>query len=479
MANFFRILIIKKRSGYCCSRNNIHIFMDMRCLICLLILLCGSQWSYPQDYIYWTNYGITTIGRANLDGSNPNQSFITACNTPRGIAANTTHLVWVNNSTIGRANLDGSDVNQSFITNCSLPRGVAINSSKIFWTNSSGNTIRCAELDGSNVTTLVANCNYPSGITISSNYMFWTQYQVTGYIGRADIDGQNPQIQWLSGCYYPRGVAVNEQYIFFSNDPTITLENRDDLLDDLMRDDLRRDNLPDNLVWDRRNDEQIALEQDVTSHDQKIPSTPNVISKADISGSNLASFITQCNTPVGIALTDTYIFWANQGSHTIGRAKLDGSEPNANFIVGCNKPYGLCIVQGLMLPEPSDLKAVLYPNYIALTWKDRSLDEIGFEIQRKDRDGQFQMIGQVAKNVTTYYDYFRTLAGSSFPEYRVRAVGNNGYMSKFSNTASIADIEDGGNDDHNCGLLGLEFVMIWFLVLIVRCQKWLFEKVAI
>jgi hypothetical protein len=37
-------------------------------------------------HIYWANDTTNAIGRANLDGSSPNQSFITGASTPFGVA---------------------------------------------------------------------------------------------------------------------------------------------------------------------------------------------------------------------------------------------------------------------------------------------------------------------------------------------------------------------------------------------------------
>ncbi len=63
----------------------------------------------------------TSIGRANLDGTGVNQSFISGAQGPCGVALEGTHVYWANEgysakgTTIGRANLDGTGVNQSFI----------------------------------------------------------------------------------------------------------------------------------------------------------------------------------------------------------------------------------------------------------------------------------------------------------------------------------------------------------------------------
>jgi virginiamycin B lyase len=93
------------------------------------------------SYIYWANMGPsgsgTTIGRANLNGTGANESFITGASTPGGIALDAASVYWSNasplggagslsfgGSTIGRASLDGTNVNQSFITGASSPLGV-------------------------------------------------------------------------------------------------------------------------------------------------------------------------------------------------------------------------------------------------------------------------------------------------------------------------------------------------------------------
>jgi hypothetical protein len=93
------------------------------------ITLTGTGVAVAVRHIYWANVATDTIGRADLDGSNPNQSFITGAFSPRGVAVDAEHIYWVNfgTDTIGRADLDGSNPNQSFITGASFfPIGVAV-----------------------------------------------------------------------------------------------------------------------------------------------------------------------------------------------------------------------------------------------------------------------------------------------------------------------------------------------------------------
>jgi hypothetical protein len=68
-----------------------------------------------------------------LNGSDLNPDFITGLNGSAAfLAVNSKYIFWAdsgsdyNGTTIGRANLDGSDVNQSLITGAHGPFGIAV-----------------------------------------------------------------------------------------------------------------------------------------------------------------------------------------------------------------------------------------------------------------------------------------------------------------------------------------------------------------
>lgn len=64
------------------------------------------------------------------------------------------------------------------------------------------------------------------------------------------------------------------------------------------------------------------------------------ISRASADGSGALSLITDAQIPRGVALDATYIYWVNAGSLTIGRAKLDGSAVNEQFIPTSSSSFG-------------------------------------------------------------------------------------------------------------------------------------------
>lgn len=59
-------------------------------------------------------------------------------------------------------------------------------------------------------------------------------------------------------------------------------------------------------------------------------------------GSN-PSFITGASGPWGVATDATFIYWSNESSGHIGRAKLNGTEVNQSFITGCSSPKGVTV----------------------------------------------------------------------------------------------------------------------------------------
>jgi len=105
----------------------------------LLSNLFGAQGiAVDSNFLYWAN-GPDEIGRANLDGSSPNPSFIIGARvgtptgapagTPTGLAVDGTSVYWADHvdETIGRAPVSGgSTVNNFFIRALGDPTGVAV-----------------------------------------------------------------------------------------------------------------------------------------------------------------------------------------------------------------------------------------------------------------------------------------------------------------------------------------------------------------
>src|SRR5882757_11570751 len=86
------------------------------------------------NFVYWTNLFGNSIGRAKINGTSPNDSFIPGIpSSPgaSGIAVDSKFIYWDEqtgaSASIGRANLDGTGVNHQFISSGVVnPQGLAV-----------------------------------------------------------------------------------------------------------------------------------------------------------------------------------------------------------------------------------------------------------------------------------------------------------------------------------------------------------------
>jgi len=278
----------------------------------VVLLACTALPSAADAAVYWTNQRTDAIGRANLDGSRVDQSFITGADKPCGIAVDSSHLYWSNvgSGTIARSNLDGSGVEQSFITGANKPCGVAVDGAHVYWANTGSHTLGRADLDGQGaIQGFVADpgVSDPCGVAVNAADIFWAQATSAGSIGRADVlNGASPDPSFIPGVGVPCGVAVDAAHVYWADFGVIGHGTR--------------------------------------------------IGRADLDGSNPdPSFIPAAgDAPWAVAVNGTSIYWANRFGDTIGRANLDGSGANPNLIVNAELPSGIA-VDGLVVPAPDSL----------------------------------------------------------------------------------------------------------------------------
>jgi virginiamycin B lyase len=251
------------------------------------------------------------LGRANLDGSAPDQGFISEA--AQGVAVDGSHIYWANPAanSIGRANLDGTGVERSFITGARHPQGVAADGGHIYWTSPAGDrqeegTIGRADLDGTGVEgSFITALTNPSGIAADASHLYWTQEQAgsTNHeIGRANLDGSGVErsfVQFNSTPGETSGLAVDGSHLFFTRN-----RGRGEV---------------------------------------------GGIGRADLDGTAVeTSFITDTKRPQAVVVDGSHIFWTNdgdgnEGQGTIGRADLDGTAVERSFITGATSPRGIAL----------------------------------------------------------------------------------------------------------------------------------------
>jgi hypothetical protein len=179
-----------------------------------LVEPCGV--AVDGAHIYWASRGGDRIGRANLDGGQPNPNFMIGTPSPCGVAVDQSHIYWASQSTgsIGRANLDGSAADPDFVTGAEGPCGVAVDGGHIYWADQLGGTIGRASLDGGEVLQdLVSGLDNPCGVAVDSTHVYWAGFSQDGLVGRANLDGSGVSKSLVSVPFYRSscGVALDSR----------------------------------------------------------------------------------------------------------------------------------------------------------------------------------------------------------------------------------------------------------------------------
>ena len=168
--------------------------------------------------LYWTNVDSDKIRRANLDGSNPEDLVTDGLAFPIAIALRppADRLYWGDQTLdqIGSAELDGSNAGPLLST--PFHSGLAVDpvNGKLYWSTSitaiEGEILR-ANLDGTNVETVVTGASKPSRIAlhVAAGKIYWTDF-VLDVVRRADLDGSNIEDLYVVGANLnPGGIALD------------------------------------------------------------------------------------------------------------------------------------------------------------------------------------------------------------------------------------------------------------------------------
>jgi hypothetical protein len=260
----------------------------------LTALLAVALPASAGAYVFWaSNNAANPIGRANLDGSEANQSFLpgNAYFAP-AVAVDGSHVYWTNGSqTIERANLDGSEVILNFVPGASAVRGLTVAGSFIYW--SSGNCVGRANLNGSEAD----NCFTGDGegtnqVAVGGNRIYWTNRNF-GYISSSDMQGEDIEEEFYEG-ESGNGLVAGPDGIYFTNGK-------------------------------------------------------KGICFMSFDGKVLIEGIAPTHGGYGLAISGRYLYWA---AGAIGRVDLESGELNEEFIKPANPAYDVA-VESSTAPPPT------------------------------------------------------------------------------------------------------------------------------
>ena len=157
----------------------------------LSAVLVTSAQAAPR-HVFWDNAGPRTLGRAQDDGTDVNQRFLTDLTYNGGTAsvADATYVYYGRGATLMRARVDGTGTPQPLVQLTSAANSLAIDSGHIYI--GSFSRVSRVDISGANlVPNFITNTGAPSGnyfeaLAVDQQHVYWA---APGGIGRANIDG--------------------------------------------------------------------------------------------------------------------------------------------------------------------------------------------------------------------------------------------------------------------------------------------------
>jgi virginiamycin B lyase len=274
-------------------------------LACLASLALAAR---AEAFVYWADPGTHSIGRANLDGTGVQQSFIAGIDRPTAVAVDNHYIYWADQTTetIGRANLDGTGADADFIPRTGL------------WH-------------------IAGYPNWPvTGLAVGE-YIFWSVDSPSPdlgdptFVGRAGPDGGNVQLPWgkIGSSVNVHGVEEFNSRVFVSAGSKVwglqyftafdTLKNLTETTYGWMGGLTRGDSyifwLCDEGLW----------------RVYPLGFFPEQVAAADqVPGGDGA-----------LAKQDAYLYWADDTGSRIGRIGKDGSGSTPDFLTAPVTPLGV------------------------------------------------------------------------------------------------------------------------------------------
>ncbi|MEZ5066885.1 MAG: FlgD immunoglobulin-like domain containing protein [bacterium] len=375
----------------------------------VLLATLGPSVVAAVPQVYWIDADGPTVRRANLDGSSIQDVAPTVFNTADVAFDPAEGYVYYsapnNPPAIRRCLPDGtSDEVLVALENDTLPCGLALDHElgKIYWTERSANRVRRANLDGTQIETVIPYAHYPFGVALdpAGGRVYWTE-QYGHRIGRANLDGSAPEeivavtnpydveldlatgrLYWTTSTGYVQRAPLDGgavETVVDASGNLLTFLHLDPYLGKMYWGDysgqrIQRANL------DGTGTEIVAN----VSAPYGIVATPTVwpqdaiyftdygsdrVRRVRLDGSDAVDLVTTgLSLPQGVATDPVHgkMYWCDAGTDRIQRADLDGAGVED-------------VVSGLQIPDG----LIVCPITNKLYWTDRGTDRI----QCSDLDG--------------------------------------------------------------------------------------------
>jgi virginiamycin B lyase len=267
-----------------------------------------------------------------------------------GAGSSRAHLYWIGPGGVGRANADGTGVSPRYMPVAVTPNaGLAVAGKYLYWTDQRANAVMRIALNGTRAVHRVVGeaggeARVPGGLAIMGGYVYWADLNDHA-IGRAELSGRNIERSFISdGEGFPTDVAAADGSLYWDGDGSTGSMGRADASGAHVN--LRFIQAGSGAATSSVNlSGPLAVTLRYvywTNRDPKLGSSSS-IGRASVDGSEVnPEFITGLSETSGIAVDGSHVYWSTHGGQ-IGRANLDGSGVERNLVSGLGEVHGLAV----------------------------------------------------------------------------------------------------------------------------------------
>ncbi len=195
------------------------------------IVLFSQVGPAPANVLFLTDNGTDRVSRADLDGSNL-QTLVDLTANPVGVAHDAANdkVYYVREGEIQRVDAGGGtpETILGAADGLVFPIDVAVAGSTLFFTDNGTDRVSRADLDGSNLQTLVQLTANPGGIAVdeAGGKVYYVR---EGEIQRVDMAGGTPEVilDAADGLVFPIDVAVGDSTLFLTDNGTDRVSRAD------------------------------------------------------------------------------------------------------------------------------------------------------------------------------------------------------------------------------------------------------------
>ncbi len=219
---------------------------------------------------------------------------------------------------ISSSNLDGQDVVELIPEAGPNLSQVSVGpDGHLYWSSYDSNQIGRSNLDGSSAQSDWLQASEPTGVVVTKSYIYWAE-DGNGRVSRAKIDGSDAEPDFLTGLFSPHNLAANSTYLYVAD----TAANR------IVRVPLNGG--PSKTLLTVDSPQGVAVNGSSIYWSNMRQGT---IGRADIDGSNINDeFLAPGGWINGLAVDASHLYWSGYTSGYMGRADLDGSNANSQFV---------------------------------------------------------------------------------------------------------------------------------------------------